>query len=313
MHQATNRQQIFVSSTINDFKDLRGAIKYWLEELGLIVYMSEFTNFPRKVNEDTYQSCFGVIPLCDYFVLIIGGRRGSWYREGEVSVTQQEFRMAAELARQGKTNLIILAREDVRRTLKGQKALGEPLGRDPLEIDNVWIQDPAFTDQFLDEIKNTQVKDQGNDPSGQMWVYYFGDFRDVAEVLRSNLRFFGSVPRQTLLANLRWELVDNISSMSTKEDGLPRPGYWFVEDVRRDVKLDPSPPIRAIPLSVEQASELVWFVVTGMPGVGRLRMVALGDAIRSREFLFFNQVTQHLEPSKPLEVMYRLLGQIEEL
>jgi hypothetical protein len=156
-----------------------------------------------------------------------------------------------------------------------------------------------------------QVREKGNDPSGQMWVYYFGDFRDVAEVLRSNLRLFGSVPRQTLLANLRWELVDNISSMSAKEDGLPRPGYWFVEDVRRDVKLDPRPPIRAIPLSVEQASELVWFVVTGMPGVGRLRTVALGDAIRSREFLFFNQATQHLEPSKPLEVMHQLLGQID--
>ena len=53
MQQATNKPRVFVSSTIYDFKDLRSALKFWLEELGLEVLMSEFNDFFRQPEQDS--------------------------------------------------------------------------------------------------------------------------------------------------------------------------------------------------------------------------------------------------------------------
>src|SRR5215203_3874197 len=95
------RPRVFVSSTIYDLRDLRSAIKYWLEELGLQVELSEATDFSRRPNQGAFQSCFGVIARCDFYVLLVGGRRGQWYVKDKASVTQQEYRTAVDLAKQG--------------------------------------------------------------------------------------------------------------------------------------------------------------------------------------------------------------------
>jgi Domain of unknown function (DUF4062) len=39
---------VFISSTIYDFKDLRSAIKYYLEELGFEVFASDYNDFPKQ-------------------------------------------------------------------------------------------------------------------------------------------------------------------------------------------------------------------------------------------------------------------------
>jgi hypothetical protein len=44
---------VFVSSTIDDFSDLRSALKVWLEEFGLTVYLSEFNDVGRRPEHDS--------------------------------------------------------------------------------------------------------------------------------------------------------------------------------------------------------------------------------------------------------------------
>jgi hypothetical protein len=73
-----NPLTVFVSSTIDDFGDLRWALKVWLEELGLADMMSEYTDSGREPERDSFDSCFEVIDQCDYF-LLIGRRKGSPY------------------------------------------------------------------------------------------------------------------------------------------------------------------------------------------------------------------------------------------
>ena len=38
-----NRPRVFISSTIYDFKDLRSALKYWLEEMGFEAVLQKAT------------------------------------------------------------------------------------------------------------------------------------------------------------------------------------------------------------------------------------------------------------------------------
>ena len=58
MSQVMNKPRVFISSTINDFGDLRSALKYWLEELGYEVRLSEFNDFQRPADQGTFDSCF---------------------------------------------------------------------------------------------------------------------------------------------------------------------------------------------------------------------------------------------------------------
>ena len=108
------RPRVFVSSTIYDFRDLRSALKWWLEQMGCEVRMSEFTDFARPPEQGAFNSCFAAIQDSHFYVLLIGGRRGSWYdKDNLVSVTRQEFRVAAELARQGKLVPVVFLRKEV--------------------------------------------------------------------------------------------------------------------------------------------------------------------------------------------------------
>ncbi len=70
---------VFVSSTIFDFKDLRSAIKYYLEELGYEVLLSEYNDFPKPLEQNVYEACLSTIERADYYLLLIGSRVGGFY------------------------------------------------------------------------------------------------------------------------------------------------------------------------------------------------------------------------------------------
>ncbi len=69
---AGTRPRIFISSTVYDFRDLRSALKFWLEEFGYEVLLSEANDFPQNPSDGSYDSCLDVIDGCDYFVLLVG-------------------------------------------------------------------------------------------------------------------------------------------------------------------------------------------------------------------------------------------------
>ena len=74
------KPRVFISSTIYDFKDLRSALKYFLEENSFEVVTSENVDFPNTNKNNSYQACLDAIETCDYFVLLIGARVGGTYR-----------------------------------------------------------------------------------------------------------------------------------------------------------------------------------------------------------------------------------------
>ena len=52
---------MFISSTIYDFSDLRGALKFWLSEMGFRVQVSEFNDFEKPIEPNSYEACLDAI------------------------------------------------------------------------------------------------------------------------------------------------------------------------------------------------------------------------------------------------------------
>ncbi len=85
------KPRVFVSSTIKDLSQVRIAVREMLqEELSYDPVMSEFYDIGYDPGKAASTSCLTDIPKCNLGVLIIGKRYGD-FKEGELSVTHQEY------------------------------------------------------------------------------------------------------------------------------------------------------------------------------------------------------------------------------
>ena len=122
---SNSKPKVFISSTIYDFRDLRSALKYWLETLGYEVYLSEYGDFPTDSGRSSYDCCFQVIDQCDYFILLIGSRVGGWYNESErISITQAEYRHAYQrMVDNDSIKIVSFVRKEIWDVREDRKAL----------------------------------------------------------------------------------------------------------------------------------------------------------------------------------------------
>lgn len=93
---------VFLSSTIYDFEDLRSSMKYYLDTMGYETQLSEYNDFEKDTSVNSYDACLEAVKKCDYYVLLIGSRRGGMYPGENISITRKEYRTAYELAKKGK-------------------------------------------------------------------------------------------------------------------------------------------------------------------------------------------------------------------
>ena len=188
----------FLSSTIYDFKDLRSAIKYYLEAQGCRALASDFNDFPHLPDKHSYEACLNAIGQADYFILLIGARVGGWFDEpNQVSITQQEYREAYKLHLDGKLKILSFVRADVWRMKEDRKLLSkhiETLDLDPGAKAKVMLAptrastNADFVTKFLEEVgKNRETaaaaKGQGPLPTGN-WIHQFENFSDIIEQLQ---------------------------------------------------------------------------------------------------------------------------------
>ncbi len=87
------REQVFISSTFKDLVEERRAVTQTLLEADCIPSGMEL--FPAS-NSEKWDLIKGVIDLCDYYVVIIGGRYGSVDEVEQLSYTEMEFDYAVE-------------------------------------------------------------------------------------------------------------------------------------------------------------------------------------------------------------------------
>ena len=246
------RPSFFLSSTIYDFKDMRSALKYFLEQQGCSVLASEYNDFPKPLDIHSYEACLKALQKADYFVLFLGTRVGGWYdKAARISITQQEYREAYRLHLQGKLKLINLVRADVWRMREDRKELASFL--DTLDIDpgvsaaiknypSNSASDAEFIAEFISEVcRNKETKaalaDSTALPTGN-WVHVFETFRDVADAIQTQA--FSGLPIEhvTLRRLLLREIlaVLRLSLVKMKADHVYSPSI-SVELFHREHKL----------------------------------------------------------------------------
>ena len=225
-----NKPNVFISSTVYDFKDMRSAIKYWLEEAGYDVQLSEYGDFDKNSSQNSYDACLDVIHNCDYFILLIGKRVGNMY-DKEISITRKEYRTAYELAKSGKIKRIItFVRQSISDILLDRRGLqklvaeldisknGAPYNKDNVTYhDSKLICSAKHIQSFINEVARKD-EFQNNEKPLFNWINVFNDFYGIIEVLKVEMQLKNTISRQAAEMNLKAALIQNLREISFKSN-----------------------------------------------------------------------------------------------
>jgi hypothetical protein len=316
----------FLSSTIHDFRDLRSALKYYLEQQGCMVRASEYNDFPKPLNVHSYDACLKAIEGSDYFVLLIGGRVGGRVDgpDGE-SITQMEYRHAYRLHKEGRLKLLLFVRDEIWTLKDDRTQLARHLAKDGMSsaeqvalqaYNGKVLEDAGFLISFVDEIARAAEaraasKGNGVPPTGN-WVHTFRTFADVVDVLQTQA--FAARPVDE--AALRVLLVRELSALLKRSLGKigeqtinPAP---FLARFRRDNQI----PKRfvagtEVPLQTKSWNEL-WVAAMCLLG-WRFDAPVLERALSASAFLEFDRESGTLRETPLFDLLYKLRDQLDRM
>lgn len=246
------KPSVFISSTIQDFRDLRSALRHYLTSLGFDVLLSEYNDFPKALDANALLAAFNTIHSADYYILLVGSRVGALYDETTgTSVTRQEYRVAYELAMQGRVRLALFVRREVWDLRRDRDALRNYLMNDfaasrelsPSEAEAIahhpstLANEPALLFDFLDEIARVHetraaVLQIAEFPPAN-WIHTFVTFEDIVDTLRVHLQLSTPLSTIALKVNLRREILENLLLLTTKSNSSISPSYAWAQFARK--------------------------------------------------------------------------------
>ena len=278
-----NKPRIFISSTIYDFADLRSALKYWLTEAGFDVQMSEHSDFDKNSSLNSYEACLETIATCDYFILLMGGRKGGSY-DGSISITRKEYQAAYELAKQGKVKKIInFVRQSVLDVIEDRKAAQNT---EPSSI----LDDPKHITDFVREIKRIDDMKNGDTPLFN-WVNSFNSFNDIVDVLNAELKLKISISEQNAKHTIKLSLVKNLQELYHKGDNTIYPFYDSFTPIREMLINRSLTPTAANDTKIRRAMPFFNFYKSS---VNNLSTFIIDDAIANGVFLKYDTSIQQI-------------------
>lgn len=326
----STRPKVFVSSTVYDFRDLRSALKYWLEQHGYEVRLSDQADFPQKPELNSYESCLQAIDDSDYFILLVGGRVGGWYDEAaRVSITRMEYRRAYERAKAGRLRLLAFVRKDVwdiredrgqlKRFLAGEHGLDAELSDADIAAitahPSKFVTDAEAVFDFLKEVgrvpeMKAAAAKQGDLPPGN-WIHQFVTFRDIADAVKVGMRITGTLQRATLAANLYHEVVQNLRQVTDKStSGKVHPSYRWGTPAREKT----TPSVSGMSCMSGDDLKRLGFLLLMEGGIGsKLGTLALHEAITSGAFLDFDRAGSQYVAGLAQQSFLRLADLIRRL
>ena len=161
--------RVFVSSTFYDLKYIRENLKHFINSLGYEPILSEEGSIYYDPEKHVQEAAVADVPSCQMFVLIIGGRFGSGFKDSEDSVTNREYKMAVE----AKVPIFALVERDVYEQSHVYRS-----NRDNKAIDRDGINYPAVdTPKVFDFIEEVQGQSFNNA------LVPFSNFGDVQNYL----------------------------------------------------------------------------------------------------------------------------------
>nr|WP_283828961.1 DUF4062 domain-containing protein [Bradyrhizobium diazoefficiens] len=302
-----------MSSTIFDLRDLRSALKFYLEEQGCLVLASEFNDFQKELDRHSYEACLKSIENCDYYVLIIGARRGGWFDVGgKVTITQQEYRHALALHDAGRLKLMTFVRSDTWNFRETYKALARQgiSDEERRKLKSTFAEDPDFTVSFIDEVsRNAETKkaltEGGALPTGN-WIHTFDSFRDVVDTLRTVLPVALPMQEAAFRRSLRHELIEALRICLPRQDGglidiRAAVQAFLAEFTLRSQDLQSSQVALPAETWDRLSTVLIWTLGKRFPAS------VLSQAPSSPTFLSFDPLADGVVESDVYNAVYRLL------
>ncbi|MCL2565687.1 MAG: DUF4062 domain-containing protein [Defluviitaleaceae bacterium] len=229
-HGKMDKPRVFISSTIYDFYDLRSALKYWLSEAGYDAQLSEHPDFSKDSSLNSYDACLNSIHSCDYFILLIGGRRGGTLTDCDsISITRKEYREAYKLAMEEKIKIVTFLRKGTADRLHERESIAIALDGEGNENKksssshfktDIWIhpseylQDPYHTKNFIDEV--TKGAEGIAIKTGYNWINLFEQFSDIITVLKNELGFNLPLSRMISKNNVEKTILRNMKGILQK-------------------------------------------------------------------------------------------------
>lgn len=301
------RPTVFVSSTIYDFSDLRSALKFWLSEMGFNAQLSEYNDFYKNLNVNSYEACLQSVSECDYFVLLIGTRRGGMYPGENISITRKEYRVAYELAKAGKIKkLIIFIRQNIWDVKEDRRSLHQllqnvtvlendkPINTSAIENYNSSIlRDAEHILGFVNEVTRKEDARKGNMPN-MNWVHTFNSFDDIICTLKVELRVTSNLSTQVAEQNLKMALAYTLQKIAYKtESGAITAFYLPFKEIREKLKhcRDNTRNFSGreiIYLSKQEVHQISNFLLFYHNGVDELNTFEFENALSSGVFMDFD-------------------------
>lgn len=326
----TNKPKVFISSTIYDFSDLRSALKYYLEPLGYEVLLSEYNDFKKDLNANSFEACLKTIEDVQFFILLVGGRVGGYYnKDSKTSITQMEYRKAYEELKKGKLKIVNIVRDNLWNARNERKSLEKLIGAeykgkynisddDVLKIKNYKsdiVSDAEFIFNFIEEIsRKEEMKEAQKDPTKYPpgnWVHSFKTFRDVVDILKREFSFTDDLERIAMKENIKYELVENFKIFFSKsESGKLYPMNVFADKVFEIYKGE----LKGV--SSYTKEQLKLFPIYLMIGIGRANLLKtdyIEVALKSGKFLIFDNQLGKFSQSPFSKALQRYKNFIDKL
>jgi Domain of unknown function (DUF4062) len=321
----SDRPRVFISSTVHDFRDLRSALKYWLEGWDFDVMLSEVNDFAKSGDDNSYEACLKAIERCDYFVLLVGARVGGLYDSAaKVSITRMEYRRAYECLQQGKLKILAFVRNDIWVVREDRKALEKVLRADDrlttesrdaiLDHKSRIVNDAEATFSFLDEIRRADEMKQAMTtgagfPKGN-WIHPFDAFADVAAALEQGLSLTGNRRKRGLTVGLMRELQVNMQTLLVKHEGKAVLDDRIALFAAKRVKIT-----EHFEKTTEVEVKVINTLMIGLCSAGgeqeRIQTRFLDEALRTGEFLEYDPAS-HEYRLGPLQESLIVLGHAVE-
>jgi len=303
------KPKIFISSTIYDFSDLRSAIKFFLESYGYEVLLSEYNDFQKDLTKNSYEACLKAIENCQYFILLIGSRVGGYYNtKNKISISQQEYRKAYELHKQGKLKILSLVRENLwiiknersklqKVLIKDYKNKYDLSKKDIKKIANfkgAIADDAEFIINFINEIGRVEEMKTGEKPVGN-WIHQFKTFSDIVEVLKREFNFSENLDKLAMLQNVKEEVFSNLRVFFQKMDNEKiYPIFTFANKVASTYKGDLN---GTTTFAEDDFKMFPLFILFGLGRSNLLKVDFIKLALQSGKFLQYEHASGNFTPS----------------
>lgn len=190
------KPRIFISSTCFDLNDIRSELTSFLNTYNFEVLNSQLSNFGVSPDLHSHTACLEQVNNADYFIVIIGKRRGGTYIASEQSITNEEYKLAVKRG----IPIMIFVDKMVDNNLVLYK-------KNPT-MDFSTIVDDKRIFHFVEYIKSS---------SSNNWVFQYENINDIKNVINSQFSYYLLLFSQNIIKKKEKEKTIDSSKLTFVE------------------------------------------------------------------------------------------------